>query len=519
MARPKSTACRITTALRTDGIYKDAVQKPLYVRYSFGSDQSHKVPTLFDAKEGELTEAGYLKPSARPDREAINVYLQAVRERLQQAHNIVAASAESVTGKLVAAEYDRLTKEAVAAAEAQTQAELKRAKFKEKANRIANEFSEAVIYEEIPAREAHIAKLEAELQTKRNTLINLKKEKNLYEDDKLTTWLLNYAQRNGSTTLAKSTQRTNNSFVETVKQFDPEARIGNINDVWLVKFQDFLINTPSRTPIYSIITVGKNRIKGDFLKWQIGKTRSNETVLNYIDKVKSCLNYYTIHDDKLPDGVKVNPHYKRYEFTLSRKPERVYTLEEQDLVDLMAMDHLSKSLERARLLLLFLCATSLRYSDASTLTAHNIQKGYIHKATQKGKKKGTEVYIKINPVSQYVLDRCENNISSIAMDDDYLNNLLPQILKPLPSMQQMVDFVDVSGDNDTVTYVPKYEAIRTHSGRRTHINILLDYNVPLHDIMSITGHKQIKTLEGYMQKRRKELREHTLNIFELPVRK
>ena len=44
---------------------------------------------------------------------------------------------------------------------------------------------------------------------------------------------------------------------------------------------------------------------------------------------------------------------------------------------------------------------------------------------------------------------------------------------------------------------PKYERISTHTARRSFVTVMLNKGIPPKAIMSITGHKSIKTFNSY----------------------
>jgi len=138
------------------------------------------------------------------------------------------------------------------------------------------------------------------------------------------------------------------------------------------------------------------------------------------------------------------------------------------------------------------------------------------------------VYIPLNPISKYVLEQHDVNydMSRIAIIDDILNANIERLLSMLPSMRKQVTKDNFSGlkkvadkkyyDENGKERLPFcYEAIKSHSGRRTYINIYSDYGVPLAVIAGHTGHTNLKVLQGYL-KSRPQLKQHTLNIFNIP---
>lgn len=284
MARPKAEFPTITTILRSDGKYATMKNKPIQIRWNFGEAGNFKIPTLHEAHDKELDKSGYLKPSNRADRETINRYLQDIRDRLINAYNLVLADGAGVSDKLVKDRFDQLTIEARHKQEEETKRAIRRERLQQKVAdtlvQMHEEGAEHIITIEIPRQETFIAKLESQLAQQKADLYKTKREYNLVpepveaEDAKLTTWLMNYAQRQGKNTLAESTFRTYKSFVSTVARFRPNIKINEVDDKYLISFQDWLTDTPAMIPKYSYI----KKKKVEQIGWTQGKTRTNETV-------------------------------------------------------------------------------------------------------------------------------------------------------------------------------------------------------------------------------------------------
>lgn len=514
MARPTNEKPTLTTFCRGNNTIQ-----AVYIRYNYKGVR-HQGIRVADVSidPTHLGKDGFVK-TGNPDYQQHNRLIEETIDHITEAHNTLVAKGTDFTAVSLAALVAKLqddTRAAKAAAVAE-EAEIAR---KQRFDSTLDSAIGIVEVESIPDDENAIEKLERELAKKKRELSALKKKHNIHKGDQLTVWLHNYMKRNGEgTTLSASTIRTNTSFINTVALFDKDARIGDVDDQWLLKFQQWMNTTPSITPIYKSIVnpaTGK-RENGDLLRYNTGRVRSNDTVENYVTKIKSMLNYYDAYSDLLPEGVTINQKYKRYKFTLQKKNDQVFPLTEAEILEIMQMEGFTRSKERARLMLLFLCSTGLRFSDGSTITKDDIEDGYINKYTQKGKKQGIQVYIPLNPVSEYVLKRCNYDLTSIAMEDDDTNRCIAEICKALPSMHKKVTIVTPIGGEEIKVTKWKYDAITTHCGRRSHINILLDYNTPLPQVMSITGHSNLKTLQGYVDTRKKKVVEHTLNIFNLPT--
>nr|GFC04996.1 hypothetical protein [Tanacetum cinerariifolium] len=259
----------------------------------------------------------------------------------------------------------------------------------------------------------HISELETKLVELRLRRDNLRRAAGSYEDDLLSTYLTRYATRKGIATMAATTRTSHMALVTTISHFAPATRIQDVDEAWLVKFQDWLVTTPSKRAIYRR---AKNPDYGElderkllakeFLYYKETSTRKNSSVSRYIERVKGCLRYYQARPHLLPPGVVVSDSYKLYEFDLAAKEDNVVALEEAELFELFA--------------------SVLNHNEGKTF----------------------------------------------------------------PTLQQLHTSVNYSGAQEVVVETARANAIGTHSGRRTFINICLDYN---------------------------DVKKHMRNIFQLPA--
>ena len=66
-------------------------------------------------------------------------------------------------------------------------------------------------------------------------------------------------------------------------------------------------------------------------------------------------------------------------------------------------------------------------------------------------------------------------------------------------------FDDLTEFEDDGRYLGRWEVISIHRGRDSFVTILLGENIPHITIMQYTGHKHLRTLEGYIDKNTKVL--------------
>lgn len=502
MARPTSTKPTITPFLRNDNIS---------VRLSFRG-LKYRTPALFKGiTPNHIAKNGYIK-NTHTDYLTINTAISAATDRLEQVVAILLTTGE-FTEQRLNKEYTRLTSEAIAAGEAEALMEVRKEAKKEQKRKI-----ETVVL--LPSIEDEIAELQAMIVAKQKERDNMRKELNLYQDDTLDHFLDLFRSRKGDSTMEASTDRTYRSFIQTVKHFDATVKIQDVDDNWLTKFQDWLVKTPRLIPVYNYI----NKVKVGILRYDKGEPRLNGTISNYITKVRSCLKYYKARPEMLPAGCVITEKYKRFESSLPLNEDNVIALEEKELFELFSFRNFKrKTHEKAIDVLLFLCSTSLRFSDYHKVTPTTIKDGCISFIAKKTKKLNITVTIPINPISQAILEKYNFDMSTCKVQDYQLNERIKEVLNykvgdqyVFPSFQVKEKITKYCGRVDVGSEETRADLISSHSGRRTYINLCLDYNVPINKIMSQTGHLDVGTLMVYANKR-KDVKKFMKNIFQLPT--
>ena len=516
MARPRSEKPSLLPTLRGTA---------LSIRLSFG-ELKYLTPVLAKVEAEYVGKNGYVKPS-HPNYLAVNEALAGATERLEQAFAIAQRSGDLTVERLKQV-YLQLTNEAEVSAQHEQlrqQAEEQTQDFKRRL-RDERRLLARVRDEDL---DEHISELETKLVELRLRRDNLRRAAGSYEDDLFTTYLIRYATRKGVATMATTTTRSHMALVTTIRQFSPNSRIQDIDEAWLIRFQDWLVTTPSRRAIYRRT---KNPAFGEqderktvaveFLYYKETSTRKNSSVERYIERIKGCLRYYQARPHLLPHGVRVSDSFKLYEFDLAAKEDNVVALEEGELFQLFGFDGVITKPERRALdIFLFLCATGLRFNDLQKVKKSSIVDGMIHLVARKTKKHKIVVDIPLNVISSRILEKYNYDMTTCRLN--YTDALIGirSVLnhnegKTFPSLQQSHTSVNYSGAQEVIVETTRANAIGTHSGRRTFINICLDYNVPLNKLVGMTGHRNVNTLMVYANKR-KDVKKHMRNIFQLPA--
>ncbi len=66
-------------------------------------------------------------------------------------------------------------------------------------------------------------------------------------------------------------------------------------------------------------------------------------------------------------------------------------------------------------------------------------------------------------------------------------------------MNNVVEKKYTKGGNGVRLLKPKYSQICIHTGRRTLATLLVEHGLPYEQVMKITGHKKLSTLQKYIK--------------------
>ena len=164
---------------------------------------------------------------------------------------------------------------------------------------------------------------------------------------------------------------------------------------------------------------------------------------------------------------------------------------------------------------MFMCATALRYSDlfqgdfrdfiqSETLEDGTVEE-HIVMFPKKTAKKSVKVMIPVTPIVKAILER--NNYRFKRMKDSFFRDLLREYCNDIPSFQAPVTKFELQGTDrstvkskDTGEKIKFWEAIGSHTGRRTWTNFAFQSGWLIPEIAGVTGHISLNTLMTYASK-------------------
>lgn len=188
------------------------------------------------------------------------------------------------------------------------------------------------------------------------------------------------------------------------------------------------------------------------------------------------------------------------DFLEFKKPQRVLTRQEaltmDNLKDLYEFEYADDDFSRARDSFVFQCLTGLRYGELELVNKRIITEDncLLLKEGKDSSKPDREI-----PLFKIALDiLIKYNYNLPSTTNQQQNKAIKSIIRDL-GLNQEVEFTRVKGVEQKKFVKLFCDRISTHTARRTFITILRNASVPDKVIMSMTGHKDIKTFNAYHQ--------------------
>ena len=255
------------------------------------------------------------------------------------------------------------------------------------------------------------------------------------------------------------------------------------------------------------LDISKEEGKGSDADGKKGKKVKHEpvhyadnTIGGFIKKLKSVLR---AADSR---GYPVNPAYRSTEFKAqsSIDVDTIYLTREElerfEQVDLSQKED-GRNLELARDIFMVGVWTAQRVSDYNNLKPENIKEvnnngtpiTYISIHQQKT---GRLVEIPCNAKVRAILNKYPKGLPHLS--DQKINMYIKQIGR----MAKIDDVIEIKGSRGGEVikeYYKKYELICTHTARRTGATLMYLDGIAIYDIMKVTGHKSVTTLEKYIR--------------------
>lgn len=183
-----------------------------------------------------------------------------------------------------------------------------------------------------------------------------------------------------------------------------------------------------------------------------------------------------------------------------KKPKRVLTREEalsfEDLEKLYYFTFENEKYGEIRDTFVFQCLTGMRYGELKRVNKRIVNDNdcLVLKEEKDSSKPTRE--IPLTSISKSILEKYDYNLPLLSnqKENDYIKSVVEKA-----GFTHEVEYTRTKGVEQKLFVKKFYERISTHTARRTFITIMRNKGVPDKTIMSITGHKDLKTFNMYHQ--------------------
>lgn len=217
-------------------------------------------------------------------------------------------------------------------------------------------------------------------------------------------------------------------------------------------------------------------------------TINNNTIAKQLSTLKTLLGYARKH------GIEMNQSYR--DFTIKRQKLEVITLTEGEYQALKSVDLKGVSRhERARDIFIFLCATSMRYSDYHQFKREHIKGSTIQLTMKKGSKPWE---IPLNPDSIAILEKYHDLAEPLPkISNQKLSKYIKEVCE-IAEINEPVEIVRFKGAEPIRTIFPKHQLISAHTGRKTFCTLSLERGGSVETVMKWSGHESYASFKRYV---------------------
>lgn len=190
---------------------------------------------------------------------------------------------------------------------------------------------------------------------------------------------------------------------------------------------------------------------------------------------------------------KLNVYYKK--FVRKHNEAEVYALTLNELMKIYKHEFSSEKLSNVRDVFCFICFTGLRFSDVENLQRENIKEGHIELVIQKTKSRNS---IPLNSYAKEILERYKHLDKPLpVISNQKTNEYLYEIGQEV-ELNELVAKSTYRGAEVVTNYLPKYEILTTHVGRKTFITNSLILGMHERVVREFSGHKKDSTFKRYV---------------------
>ena len=182
--------------------------------------------------------------------------------------------------------------------------------------------------------------------------------------------------------------------------------------------------------------------------------------------------------------------------TLKKQKLEVITLTEGEFKSLKTVNLKGVSRhEKARDIFIFLCATSMRFSDYNQFKREHIKGSTIQMTMKKGSKPWE---IPLNPDSLSILEKYKGMLEPLPkISNQKLSKYIKEICE-IAEINDPIEIVRYRGAEPIKEVFPKFKLISAHTGRKTFCTLSLERGASVETVMKWSGHESYSSFKRYV---------------------
>ena len=277
-----------------------------------------------------------------------------------------------------------------------------------------------------------------------------------------------------------------NEFIEDKKRKHSKSTI-SVYETTLKHLKEFALKTKTKLLFETINSEFESKLCKYFLD---DLDMSNNTISKYIKTLKTFMNFCTEESEY---NSKLSTGFRKFEVTESEK--EVYALTIDELMKIYNYKFKELRLSQVRDVFCFLCFTGLRFSDVEKLKREDIKNDNLNLLIKKTKK---NITIPLNDFAKALLGKYIDHSAPLpVISNQKTNDYLYEIGKLLDINEPVKKSV-FKGPKVIEEYIPKYDVLTTHLGRKTFITNSLILGMNERDVKEFSGHKKEVNFRKYV---------------------
>lgn len=231
----------------------------------------------------------------------------------------------------------------------------------------------------------------------------------------------------------------------------------------------------------------------EFIQWLQDKGYTDNYIGTQIKNIKTVMN------DGFERGLHKNLDYKKSSFTKPKEDVNHIYLPMEELAEIKALDLSGRpDLDRPRDLFILAAVTGLRVSDYHKLKTSNIQKfREIQYLSIKTGKTGKIVNLPLHPYAKDILKKYSGEFPNM-IPEQKINKALKSIGRKAKLNEEVV-IERTEGGIRTKKIFKKHELLSNHTARRSFCTNAYKADMPVIDIMALSGHSSEKVFYNYIK--------------------